>query len=358
MRPALVVLPAGKLQIFPRHALVLLAGIAQEKRGMKGGNQHGIPEGMDASAELADRFLRAQQRLRRDASERQHDLRLDDGELVGQERRTRSELIGFGIPIAGWPTQHRVGDKDVALSRQVHGGQHLREQLTRAADERQPLRVFVGARALADHDEPRRRVAGAEDDVGATLAQLALTAVLQRLFLAPQRLGGRQQIFTLEWQRLDAEVTVEAQRLGKRAQRSGQRLARRVAQRDALPAARPAARRRARISVRIASATALLAMRGSARVPPQRSISSTSLSSASKPMPAWLTSLATSRSMPLASSLARALAATSLVSAAKPTTNAPDRPAATSARMSGLGVSSSVRSRLPLILISEGRRTR
>src|SRR5262245_18853983 len=358
MRPALVVLPAGELQVFPRHALVLLAGIAQEKRGMKGGNQHGVAEGMDASAELADRFLRAQQRLRRDAAERQHDLRLDDGELVGQERRTCRELIGFGIPIARRPAQNCVGDEDVGLARQIHGGQHLREQLAGATDERQPLRVFVGARALADHDELLRRVAGAEDNVSSPLTQLALTAGLQRLFLAPQRFGRRQQVFTLERQRLDTEITIEAQRLGQRAQRHGQRLVRCVAQRDALPAARLAARRRARISVRIASATALFAMRGSARVPPQRSISSTSLSSASKPMPAWLTSLATSRSIPLASSLARALAATSLVSAAKPTTNAPDRPAATSARMSGLGVSSSVRSRLPLILISEGRRTR
>src|SRR5262249_57459347 len=98
----------------------------------------------------------------RDAAERQHDLWLDDGELVGQERRTRSELIGFGIAIAGWPTQHRVRDKDVALSRQVHGGQHLREQLTRAADERQPLRVFVGAPALAAPDAPPPRRSCAE----------------------------------------------------------------------------------------------------------------------------------------------------------------------------------------------------
>ena len=58
--------------------------------------------------------------------------------------------------------------------------------------------------------------------------------------------------------------------------------------------------------------------------------------------------------MPLASSLARALAATSFVSAAKPTTNAPLRRAATSARMSGFGVSSIVRSRLPLIFVLDG----
>jgi len=87
------------------------------------------------------------------------------------------------------------------------------------------------------------------------------------------------------------------------------------------------------------------------RVPPQRSSNNTSLSSASKPMPIWLTSFATRRSIPLLSSLARAFAATSCVSAAKPTTNVLVRRAATSARMSGFGVSSSVRSCLPLILL-------
>jgi len=43
-----------------------------------------------------------------------------------------------------------------------------------------------------------------------------------------------------------------------------------------------------------------------------------------------------------------------LVSAAKPTTNALVRRAATSARMSGFGVSSSVMSRLPLIFTVDG----
>src|SRR5262245_15103968 len=70
-------------------------------------------------------------------------------------------------------------------------------------------------------------------------------------------------------------------------------------------------------------------------------------------MPCWLTSFATSRSIPLRSSLARAFAATSFVSAAKPTTKALVRRAATSARMSAFGVSSRVRSRLPLIFVLE-----
>src|SRR5207244_10982473 len=145
-----------------------------------------------------------------------------------------------------------------------------------------------------------RRVAWAAADVGAARAQLALAAVLERLLLAAEGLAGRHQVLTLERQRVDAEIAIEAQRLPQRVEGSGQRVARRLAQRDALPAVRPAARRGVRVSPRIASATALLAMRGSARLPPQRSISSTSLSSASKPMPAWLTSWGTSSALRLA----------------------------------------------------------
>src|SRR2546421_558079 len=355
--PALVVLPASALEVLPGHTLVLLAGIAQQEGRMERRDEHRVAERVQPATQLADRFLRAQQRLGRDAAEREDDLRLDHGELVGQKRRARGELVCLGIAVAGRPAQDRVRDEDF-VARQVHRGQHLRQQLSRAADERQALRVLVGAGAFANDDELGARIAGAEHDVRAALAELTAPAALQRLLLTAQHLGRRHQVFALERHRLDAEVAIEAQRLGQSVERSGQRLACGVAQREALSAGRPAARRSARISLRMASATALFVMRGSARLPPQRSIRSTSLSSASKPMPARLTSLATRRSMPLASSLARALAATSFVSAAKPTTNAPERTAATSARMSGLGVNSSVRSRLPLILISDGRRTR
>src|SRR5204863_1852733 len=91
---ALVVLPAGELEVFPGHALVLGAGVAQEKRGMERRDEDGVVVWMDAPAQLADRLLRAQQRLRRDAAEREDHLGLDHGELVGQEGRAGRELVG------------------------------------------------------------------------------------------------------------------------------------------------------------------------------------------------------------------------------------------------------------------------
>jgi hypothetical protein len=63
--------------------------------------------------------------------------------------------------------------------------------LSRTPDERQPLRVFVGAGPFPDDDQFRRWIAGAEDDVRAPFAELASTAILERLLLAAQGLGRR-----------------------------------------------------------------------------------------------------------------------------------------------------------------------
>src|SRR5512134_2689761 len=275
---------------------------------MEGGDQDRGAVRMDPAPQLADRLPRAQQSLGGHAAERQDHLGLDDAELLGQERRARSQLVTLGIPVAGRATLDRVADVDL-LARELYRFQHLREELTGPTHERQPLRVLVGAGPLADDDEVGLRVAGAEHDRLAALAELALAAPLQPRLLRAQRLARRRQEVAAERHRLDAEVPVKPEDRGEIAEGVGQRGPRIVAQRTAFGAG--CAVRRARISSRMASATAAFRMRGSGRLPPQRSMSSTSLSSESKPMSRRLTSLTTSRSMPLASSLARALATTS-----------------------------------------------
>src|ERR687892_755284 len=269
-----------------------------------------------------------------------------------------AQILDWSIPVNCVDEDTRADEaldrvRDVhVVTRELHGFQHAREELAGAADERQPLGVLVGAGPFADDDQLGQGVAGAEDDRAAALAELAVAAALEPGLLRPQGLDRRRQEVTFEGHRLHPEIAMESEGGGQRAERVGQRRAGRVAQRTAFGAGWAA--RSARIASRIASATAAFGIRGRARPPPQRSTSSTSLSSASKPMSRRLTSLATSRSMPLASSLARALATTSLVSAAKPTMKAEPARAATSARMSGLGVSASVRSRLPLIFWAAG----
>src|SRR5882762_2266795 len=329
---------------------------------MEGRDQDGRAVRVHATAQAADRFLGAEETLRGDAAERENHLRLERAELRREHRRARRELVGLGVSIRGWAALDGIRDEHL-VAREVHARrlEHFGEELTRAADERQALRILVGTRTFADHDELRPQVAGAEDDRRAPFAELALPAALERPLLRRERLLGAEEVRALEDQLGRAEVTVMAEGGAERAERLGERLARvggRVGPRYRVTFLAAASRRSARTWVRIASATSAFAIRASAFWPPARSSSSTSFSSASKPMPRWLTSFTTSKSMPLLSSFWRAWATTSLVSAAKPTMNAPVRRAATSARMSGFGVRSSVRSRLPSIMTGAAWRAR
>src|SRR5436305_394720 len=108
---ARVVLPLGQLEVVERHAAIFGARVAQEERRMERRDQHGIAERVQASAQLADRLLRLQERLRRDRAEREDHLRLDDAELRIEERTARGELVRLGVPVAGGPAKDGVRNK-------------------------------------------------------------------------------------------------------------------------------------------------------------------------------------------------------------------------------------------------------
>src|SRR5262249_58124937 len=74
---AAVVLPSGELEILPRHALVLFAGVAQEEGRVEGRDQDRRAVGVHATPQLADRLARAEEALGRDAAGRQDDLGLE-----------------------------------------------------------------------------------------------------------------------------------------------------------------------------------------------------------------------------------------------------------------------------------------
>ena len=140
------------------------------------------------------------------------------------------------------------GIRDVALvARELHGLEHLGQELAGAADEGQALRVLVGARALADHDELGARVAGAEDDGVPRVAELAARASLQRGLLPTQRFLRSQQIVAAQRELSGAHVSMMAQRAPKRVERLRQRRPRRVAQRTTRSGVARAAARRVRM---------------------------------------------------------------------------------------------------------------
>ena len=217
-------------------------------------------------------------------------------------------------------------------------------------DEGHALLVLVLAGALADHHEPRPRIARAERrcSCGSCRACRAGSPAAPRS-CARERLGRdrRNGAASRSATLAQPEIAMVAERVGQVAQ--GQSASGRPAGRSSRSAGgaagaggdrRRAARARGRGWRRPRRAWASAAARP--RRPSGRAAAPRCPRRRSR-CRCRLTSLATSRSMPLARELgARVAPRTSLVSAAKPTTNARPLRAASSLRMSGLGVSSSV----------------
>ena len=132
---------------------------------------------VEAPAQRGHRVVDAQQVLGRRRAQRHDDLRPDDANLPHQERRAGFALVALGRAVARRAALHDVGDVHL-LALQSHGGDHVVEQLAGAPDERQPLLVFVSARAFADEHQLGMWIASAEDDLLAPqLRQLATLAV-------------------------------------------------------------------------------------------------------------------------------------------------------------------------------------
>src|SRR6266849_263814 len=199
---AVVVLPSSQLEVLPRHALVLLAGIPEEEGRVEGGNQDRGAVRMHAAAELTDRLARAEKTLGRDAAERQDDLGLEHGELRGEEGRARGDLV--------------AGQLDLPRL------EHLRQELSGPPDKGKPLGVLVRAGAFADDDELRSRIARSEHDRRASFAELAQAAPLDGLLLGAERLGGARQVVAAEQEVREPEIAMMAESLAERAERVGE----------------------------------------------------------------------------------------------------------------------------------------
>src|SRR5207253_10812959 len=90
---------------------------------------------------------------------------------------------GLGIAVPLGAAFDHVADVAIALAIELHGGEHLGQELPGAADEGLALLVLFLARSLADDHETRARVARAENDGGAALGELAARAPLEGALL-------------------------------------------------------------------------------------------------------------------------------------------------------------------------------
>ena len=95
--------------------------------------------------------------------------------FVSSHGRQTSISSGWGSRLPGGRQQQDVVDEDVVAA-EADALEQLAEELARAADERQPGAVLLGAGRLADEHQVGVRVAGAEHDLGAGLRERAARA--------------------------------------------------------------------------------------------------------------------------------------------------------------------------------------
>ena len=134
------------------------------------------------AAHLGDAFLAAGERARGGAAQRADGLRTDRDKLAVEELAADLHLVRLGRAVPGRTALHHIADVDVGARERdafLLGGalDHLREQLSGAPDERDALRVFIGAGAFADEHQRGLLVADAEDDLVAALVQAAAVAI-------------------------------------------------------------------------------------------------------------------------------------------------------------------------------------
>src|SRR6185369_14271510 len=100
--------------------------------------------------------------------------------------------VRLGISVALRPALHHVRDIAVPISVEADAsrGEHLGQQLARAADEGDALLVLFLARAFTDDHQAGARIAHAEDDGRPALAELAELTARARLLLDAQRVRG------------------------------------------------------------------------------------------------------------------------------------------------------------------------
>ena len=147
---------------------------------------------MPAASHAANRFVAAQQVLRRDFAYRQNDLRLNELDLPLEVVTTSRRLFRSGITIIRRPTLENIGNEHTVPTL-TDRQQHLIQQLSGATDERLAPTVLLRPRRLADNQPVGISVADSKNSIRPALGQLtARTAGNTITQLLPvQACGGR-----------------------------------------------------------------------------------------------------------------------------------------------------------------------
>jgi hypothetical protein len=142
---------------------------------MIGGHQFAAAKFEPLAAEMRDATIGFEKRLGGAGAETDDYFWRDGVELAEQERRAGLDFVGFRQAIFRRAAFYDVADVDV-LALQAHGFDHLGQQFSGAAYERESLGIFVAARAFANEDQLGFWVAVTEDDFIARGVELAAGA--------------------------------------------------------------------------------------------------------------------------------------------------------------------------------------
>ena len=145
---------------------------------------------MDSSAQSRDSVFLLQNSFRREGSKRANDARADELDLPRQDGTARGDLQRLGISVARRPALQDVRDVNF-VTLEIHSEKDLIQKLSRRADERLPLQIFIAARRFPDQHELRLWISHTEHERGARCTQRTALAFTERIVqLAQRRISG------------------------------------------------------------------------------------------------------------------------------------------------------------------------
>ena len=127
----------------------LVLGAAQQSGRVEGAHEQDAVFLDELAVLLRDRKILADHPLCSDAPEADHDLRLQQAELLPQPRHTGFALFGLRVAVLGRAALDDVGDIAVPAAIQVDGKEILVQQLAAAPHKGQTLLVLALAGAFA-----------------------------------------------------------------------------------------------------------------------------------------------------------------------------------------------------------------
>src|SRR3990172_2434371 len=168
---------AGDTNVIPGRFLPVR--VAQQRRRVVRDDQRDAAELMDAPAQGAQRLPGVEQPLRRRVPHRQDDLGADQVKLAVQVRDAGVDLVLLRLAVVGRPALDHVADEH-SFPGKLDGRQDLRQELSRAPNERSPGLVLGGPGAFPHHHQPRVGWSLARNRVASVPAQDALAALPDR----------------------------------------------------------------------------------------------------------------------------------------------------------------------------------